>query len=276
MTDENEGDDEEDLEATKAMMERLRREARGEPVLPSKLKAGHISGGLVVPTRKLGAFTSSSLTDLPPTTQPRSSSPPKSVVSAPVSIDEETMPIKSARNTGRSRKLLLQSDDEDDDLPFPKITNRRSSPPPSSPPRTQLSTTEQDNSDSEASAKSSSPTPRISRKSIRRIASTSSVRDSEDDDRRDTVGDFVASIVEENKRDAEKQKKIEPLESQRDVERQKVDEQPSLGPIGLFDDEDEESDLLRSEKGHKRKPMKVSSVDLESCPGLELIHAECE
>jgi hypothetical protein len=117
MAESEEEDDEEDMEAIKREMERMRRLARGEDVPETTVgKANVPPKQLEVPfDRKLG-FGSSSLTDLPAS---QLSSPPANL--APLArrsstTEEETLPVRKSgvtRPTGRKR--VVDSDEEEDE-----------------------------------------------------------------------------------------------------------------------------------------------------------------
>lgn len=253
---EEDREDEVDMEEAKREMERMRREMRGEAVPPPKRPSEAILMKLSVPKPKLGvSFSSSSLTDLPTSTPP--SSPPKNPSSrrtllAETSSEllEETIPIRKSgfKASGRVKRVVQSSDEEEDE----DENNGTSALGRSRPAKTVLSSpavTDTESTDRK-SRSSASPTPRVSRTAARNRQPSAELE--EGDDRMPTVQDFFATLVEEEKS----------AEPDREVS---GDSESSKEPVGLFDDEEEDSQVKG--KFTNGKKLRVGSCLIPpSCP----------
>ncbi|WRT65956.1 uncharacterized protein IL334_002907 [Kwoniella shivajii] len=241
---------EEDEEAIRKEMERLRRQARGIVIRdqPTQIPQPK-SINLGVPKAGLGAtFSSSSLTSIPTTVQtspPRSSPPFRSsppperrlhVQSSETENAEETMfPVRKSGMSGRPKRIIM-SDAEESDEDEPPLFVRNTSTLRSRSPE-DLSTTE----------KGSSPPPARPMSPASSNASADNYNDTRD---KENMADFLDELAEDDAR-AEKER-----------EQEKELEEPSKshaldGLDDLFDDNDE---TPRNKKKH-RQPRGLNRID---------------
>ncbi|WVQ65190.1 uncharacterized protein L199_003363 [Kwoniella botswanensis] len=223
-----------DEEAIKREMEKMRRQARGLKSLEDQQSTLKDNQSLGVPTNPLGK--TSSLTSLPTTaTSPLRSSPPPLRSSPPLVINkglqasssevaEETMfPVRKSGMSGRPKKIIISDDEEDEDEDeaplFAKDTSRSASP-------TDESTTEA----------GTSPPPNRNHD-----------REPEDEEDNENIGDYLDNLADKQAR-AEKGRAEE--ESR----------QPKSSALeGLDDLFDEEEDEPREKRG--RKPKGLNKAD---------------
>jgi hypothetical protein len=171
------------------------------------------------------------------------SSPPRRKIALALAVDEETVPVRIPRNTGRAKPLMLESDEDDDnDLPVLTRTYRKSTSTGSSPVPAHMSSTDRDEDDVPAESQPSSPMPQKVRRTTRRLPSTGPDNEAEEDVRPDRLQDFVASLIAENELEEVKRKK-EKTEAK--------DSQASTEPVGLFDDDSDEMNTPKEGKGKK-------------------------